>query len=366
MTCTQCFQKIASSTLEKSCKGEHRHQGEGEEEWEFSREAKGLGMLCLPLGSSETHPLTLQAHPLRLTPGLAHFGGWGSPGSLCIFGCGGSPQPWPWRPGSSVPGGGVPGGGCLPSWAVHYLWIQQILAGTCFQNLELFPQGLFLWCFRVCTTHLSGDLWAGSQNLLCSRRVPCSVGLSPTPPRPLSPLVDILFTVLCFSSQALGSRSVERPEGCTGALFSESNHKVLLEILFNLWNVYISGDERFLYSALLFGVCISVLRWTGQVGREASSLRSKDKPSRKHDRAQRLYLSLEWARTGLQGLLFFFLLIKTVLWKDDLEIKDILYYVRKFLVLSINADWSLTKRFQKPQAIWPCDLEEGNLDTSPV
>ena len=42
------------------------------------------------------------------------------------------------------------------------------------------------------------------------------------------------------------------------------------------------------------------------MGREASGLRSEVKPSWKHDRAQRLYLSLEWARTGLQGLLFFF------------------------------------------------------------
>ena len=43
MTCTRCFQKIAPSTLEKSCKGEHRHQGEGEKEWEFPCGAKGLG-----------------------------------------------------------------------------------------------------------------------------------------------------------------------------------------------------------------------------------------------------------------------------------------------------------------------------------
>ena len=61
----------------------------------------------LPPGSSEPPPLTLNAPLLRLTPGLAHFGGWRSPCFLCICGCGGSPQPWPWRA-SSVPGGGVP------------------------------------------------------------------------------------------------------------------------------------------------------------------------------------------------------------------------------------------------------------------
>ena len=55
------------------------------------------GRLCLPLGSSETPLLTLHTQPLRLTPGLAHFGG---PCSLCICGRGGSPQPWPWRPSS--------------------------------------------------------------------------------------------------------------------------------------------------------------------------------------------------------------------------------------------------------------------------
>ena len=47
MTCTQCFQKITPSTLEKSCKGEHRQQGGGEGDWEFSRGAKGA---CVCVG----------------------------------------------------------------------------------------------------------------------------------------------------------------------------------------------------------------------------------------------------------------------------------------------------------------------------
>lgn len=51
----------------------------------------------LPLGFSEPPPLTLHTHPLRLTLGLAHFGGWGSLCSLCICGHGGSLQPRPWR-----------------------------------------------------------------------------------------------------------------------------------------------------------------------------------------------------------------------------------------------------------------------------
>ena len=71
------------------------------------------------------------------------------------------------------------------------------------------------------------------------------------------------------------------------------------------------------------------------MGREASSLRSKDKPSWKDDGAQRLYLSLEWQELDSRG--YYFSTDSTVLWKDGLEIKDILYYGRKFLVLSINA-----------------------------
>ena len=141
--------------------------------------------------------------------------------------------------------------------------------------------------------------------------------------------------MLCFVSQVLGSRSEESPEGCTGAFLNESSHKVLLEILFNLGNVYISGGKRFSYCALLFGVCVSVPRWKGPVGR-ASGLRSEDKPSWKHDGAQRLYLPLEWQE--LDSRSYYFSTDSTVLWKDGLEIKDILYYGRKFLVFSIKAD----------------------------
>ena len=100
MTCIQCFQKIAPSALEKSCKGEHRHQREGRKSENFHVGLKVWGRLCLPLGSPEPPPLTLHTHPLRLTPGLAHFGGWGIPCSLCICGRGGSPQPRPWMPSS--------------------------------------------------------------------------------------------------------------------------------------------------------------------------------------------------------------------------------------------------------------------------
>ena len=135
----------------------------------------------------------------------------------------------------------------------------------------------------------------------------------PLCPSPIFPLVDTLFfTVLCFVSQVLGSRSEESPEGCTGAFLNESSHKVLLEILFNLGNVYISGGKRFSYCALLFGVCVSALRWMGPVGREASGLRSEDKTSWKHDRAQRLYSSLEWRELDSRGYCCSFNWLKSV------------------------------------------------------
>ena len=80
MTCTRCFQKIAPSTLEKSCKGKHRQQGEGEGEWEFSRGAKGV-CVCVWGGFAFLWVLlSLLSWPgilthLRLILVLAHFGG---------------------------------------------------------------------------------------------------------------------------------------------------------------------------------------------------------------------------------------------------------------------------------------------------
>ena len=231
MRYTQCFQKIAPSTLEKSCKGEHRQQGEGEEEWEFLLGAKDVQGLCLPLGSSETPPLTLHAHSLRLTPSLAHFGGCGSPCSLCICGCEGSLQSRPWRP-SSVPRGGVLGGQCLPFWAAHDLWIQQ--------SLKAYFSGA-----SVYTTHLSRALWAVSQYLWGSHRAPCSEGLSSTlAPPPFS--LWQCCSLLCFcSSQVLEARSWQSWEKWTEAFFKESNHKVLLEILFVIFNFYIIWGKGF-------------------------------------------------------------------------------------------------------------------------
>ena len=62
-----------------------------------------------------------------------------------------------------------------------------------------------------------------------------------------------------------------------------------------VWGIFIRLEVKaFIYCALLFIICGSVLRWTGPVGREASILRLEDKMSRNHDVAQQLCLSLEW------------------------------------------------------------------------
>ena len=114
MTCIQCFQKIAPSALEKSCKGEHRRQREGRKSENFHVGLKVWGRICLPLGSPKPPRLTLHTHPLRLTPGLAHFGVWRSVYSLRIHGCGGSPQPRPCRPSSVSEVGSLEEGVCPP------------------------------------------------------------------------------------------------------------------------------------------------------------------------------------------------------------------------------------------------------------
>ena len=200
---------------------------------------KVWGRLYLPLGSPEPPPLTLHTHPLRLTPGLAHFGGWGSACSLCICGHGGSPQPRPWRPSSVLKVGSLEEGVYTPE-----------LLMTCESSKAWQELVSRIWNFSL-KACFSGDSESaplifqepGEQvaSIYCSRRVSCNAGSSPTLPRALSPLVDTLFfTMFCFSSQALGSGSEESPEGCTGAFLNENSHKVLLEILFNLGNVYIS------------------------------------------------------------------------------------------------------------------------------
>ena len=220
MTCIQCFQKIAPSTLEKSCIGEHRHQREGRKSENFHVELKVWRRLCLLLGSPEPPPLTLHTHPLRLTPGLAHFAVWGSPCSLCICGRGGSPQPRPWRPSSVLEMGSLEEGVYPPE-----------LLMTCESSKAWQELVSRIWNFSL-KACFSGDSESAPlifqepceqvASIYCrSRRAPRSAGSSPTPPRPLSPLVDTLFfTMLCFSSQALGSGSEDSPEGCTGAFLN--------------------------------------------------------------------------------------------------------------------------------------------------
>ena len=133
--------RVSTDSREKGRKSENFHVG--------LKVCRGFAFLWVLV--SLLPWLCMLTHPLRLTSGLAHFGGWGSLCSLCICGCEGSPQPRPWRP-SSVPRGGVPGGQCLPFWAAHDLWMKQSLK-ACFSGASVY------------TTHLSGALWEVSQYL---------------------------------------------------------------------------------------------------------------------------------------------------------------------------------------------------------
>ena len=212
----------------------------------------------LPLGSPKPPPLTLHSHPLSLTPGLAHFGGWGSPCSLCICAIGGSPQPRPWRP-SSVPGGGAPGEGSLPPWAAHDLWVQQSLAATCFLRLGLLPQSLFSGA-SVYTAHPSGALWPISQHLWGSRRALCSAGPSSTPPAPILPERG---SSLCFVShhrywdrEVLRTKKDAREPSLMKAII-----KCYWKFYFGLGLLTFLEVKAFPYCALLLSVCRSVLRW---------------------------------------------------------------------------------------------------------
>ena len=139
------------------------------------------------------------------------------------------------------------------------LWIPQSLAGTHFLRLGLFNKSWRETHLMLQGLHrsslLTEALWAGSWHLLCSHRAPCSAGSSSTLPCPLSTLVDMLFTVLCFSSQVLGSGSEESWERCTGAFFNESNLKVSLEILFSFGNFYTSWSKSFFYTVHCFLLC---------------------------------------------------------------------------------------------------------------
>ena len=164
MACTRCFQKIAPSTLEKSCKGEHRQQGEGEKEWEFPHGAKDVGGAFSSPGFFWIPLSWLHAHHPQANPGLSplcrlrepvfpvHLWTWREPTALALEAelC---PQRWgPWRRLSAL---------LSCSWAVS----PAKLGWNFFPETKTFPQVPFFWCFRVCTAHLSGPLWAVSHHL---------------------------------------------------------------------------------------------------------------------------------------------------------------------------------------------------------
>ena len=93
---------------------------------------------------------------------------------------------------------------------------------------------------RVCTAHLSGALQAVSQHLWAAAERPVLKACPLLCPLPCFPAAGLVLTVLCLSSQVLGSRNVESPGGCSGAFFNESDCKVLWEILLSFGNVNMS------------------------------------------------------------------------------------------------------------------------------
>ena len=140
MTCTPCFQKIAPSTLEKNYKGEHRQQGEGEEDWKFPCMAKVVLWGTLPSSgfSWASFPWHGTLTPLRLTLGLTHFGSWGAY-ILCAFvevERTFSQDPGGWT--LSLKVGSLEEGVCSAE-LLMTLWIQQRLGRNLFPETETFP-----------------------------------------------------------------------------------------------------------------------------------------------------------------------------------------------------------------------------------
>lgn len=95
MTCTRVAQKIAPSILEKSCKGEHRHQREGEESENFHVGLKLCGVFASSGFFWASSPDIAGSLPLQADPRLGPLWRLGEPvfHELC--------------PGCRVPGGGV-------------------------------------------------------------------------------------------------------------------------------------------------------------------------------------------------------------------------------------------------------------------
>ena len=110
-----------------------------------------------------------------------------------------------------------------------------------------------------------------------SHGAPWSEGLSSALSLPCCPVAGLFLTVLCLSSQVLGSRSVESPEKWAEAFFNESNHKVLREILLSFGNVNISRGKSFSIQCIDFEYMWVSPEMDGLGQGEDSDLRSEGK-----------------------------------------------------------------------------------------
>ena len=269
MTCTPYFRKIAPSTLEKNYKGEHRQQGEGEEDWEFPHVAKVVlwGALLSSGFSWASFPWHITLTPLRLTLGLTHFGSWGAY-ILCAFveverTCSQDPGGWT----LSLEVGSLEEGVCSPE-LLTTLWIQQRLGRNLFPETETFPSRPVFRVLQGLHAHLSGIQWAISQHLWGIHRVPCSKVFSSSLPPPCfvwwthCSLLYFVSHHRYWDQEVLRAEKDVREPSLMKAIFKHHWKSYLVFGIFILLEV-----KAFIYCALLFIICRSVLRRTGPMGR---------------------------------------------------------------------------------------------------
>ena len=149
------------------------------------------------------------------------------------------------------------------------LWIQQSLGRTHFPRLGLFPswlvEGKHTWCFRVCTIHLCSQKPCGQ--LASTYRVatehPVVQACLPLHPTPI-PRWWTCCSLLCFVSyHRYWDQEVKRAEKDAR---EPSLMKAIIKCYWKsyvVWGIFTFLEVKtFSYSALLFRVCGSVLRWT--------------------------------------------------------------------------------------------------------
>ena len=174
------------------------------------------------------------------------------------------------------------------SWALS-LQVGSLEEGVCPLDLLMTCESSKTWQeFVSWDWDFSLKTWSGGF----SGALPAVKAHLPLRSSPVSPVAGLLFSVLCFSSQVLGSRGFESQERCTGAVFNESNRQVLLEILFSFGATYISWGKSFYLWCIAFQCMQISTEMDEMMGREDSALRSEDK-------------TCLWIRMEFSGCIYF-------------------------------------------------------------